>query len=464
MCPKRLGSLLACAAALWAARALAGQVQTVEMQDLVVKPGQTLWDIANAYLKDSKKWDEILKYNKMPSDPTVALPGMTLRVPVTLIKEDLRAAKLIIKRNAVDLRKRETADWAPARQDMQLYRDDALRTGEDSLARVNFVDQGTLQVDPNSMAIIRPLKKNYDVFLQKGGIWLGKAKVVTISAKITPRTPDTTYTAKVRSDLSTTIEVFKGKATVESQGKKQDVDAGMAAEVKLGNAPSAPFPVINASDFEARGAEFTGDFSGVRSRAGMTTSIATVMALPGEAARAAKIDDINTAVEQLGVGQPIWGFRVQLAHAKDFPKALFDKTYDVQMRIRAADIPLPQGKYWVRFAVIDLLGAQAPFKEGKLYLLGPKSLTPLEANLTGLEVVRPTMNNEITFERKYRVEGKAHEGASVIVNGKRVRLDENNRFSLMVTLVEGDNLIRVTTLDSDGNTDNERRILKYRPP
>jgi len=91
--------------------ALAASTQESELQAIVVRPGDTLWAIANKYLKDPARWDEILKHNKLPSsDPTVALPGMTLRVPVTLIKEDLRAAHLIYRMNKVLFRRKETAD------------------------------------------------------------------------------------------------------------------------------------------------------------------------------------------------------------------------------------------------------------------------------------------------------------------------------------------------------------------
>ena len=77
---------------LAAESAVLREAQTT-FQDVVVKPGDTLWGISHAYLKDPARWDEILKYNKLPTqDPTVALPGMTLRVPIKLIKTSLRAA------------------------------------------------------------------------------------------------------------------------------------------------------------------------------------------------------------------------------------------------------------------------------------------------------------------------------------------------------------------------------------
>jgi len=37
-----------------------------ELQNITVKPGDTLWSISNKYLQDPKKWDIILKYNNLP--------------------------------------------------------------------------------------------------------------------------------------------------------------------------------------------------------------------------------------------------------------------------------------------------------------------------------------------------------------------------------------------------------------
>ncbi|MFH1620448.1 MAG: LysM peptidoglycan-binding domain-containing protein, partial [bacterium] len=62
-------------------------VRAQEFQKVTVRPGDTLWSIANTYLKDPTNWNEILKYNRLPSsDPSVALPGLVLKVPVYMIK------------------------------------------------------------------------------------------------------------------------------------------------------------------------------------------------------------------------------------------------------------------------------------------------------------------------------------------------------------------------------------------
>ncbi|MBI4678768.1 MAG: YfhO family protein [Elusimicrobia bacterium] len=436
--------------------------EPMELQDIPVKPGDTLWSIANTWLKDPKRWDEILKHNRLPSkDPAVALPGMVLKVPNILIKPDLRAAKVVQKKNNVLFRRRDTPEWKPADVGLQLLRDDAVRTLEDSMTRVNFIDQGILQVDANSMAIIRPIKKDYDVFLRSGGVFVGRAKVVTVSAEITPRTADTSYAAQVKGDLSTQVKVYKGRATVKAQGKSVDVDAGMATEVRLGATPSAPFKVPDLPDFEARGAEFTGDFRVVRAKHGLAEP--TTVLTESEVATAARIEDIYVDVANIRVGMPLMGYHVQFSYTQDFGTVLWEKTFEVETKIRPADVKLGPGRYWVRLIPIDLLGARGTPRPPKLYVLGAATLTAAKEYSSGVLLLRPALDNDVSFSAKFRVLGRARENLSVMVNGKRVRLDEEGNFSMEVGLSPGENVIRVTTIDPKGNTDFIQRIVKYQP-
>ncbi|MBI5884298.1 MAG: LysM peptidoglycan-binding domain-containing protein [Elusimicrobia bacterium] len=438
--------------------------EEIDFQNVTVKPGQTLWSIANDYLKDPKKWDEILKHNRLPSkDPTVALPGMTLKVPTILIKEDLRAAKVVQKRNNVFFRRKETAEWKTAALNMELFKDDAVRTLEDSQARVNFIDQGILQVDPNSMAIIRPAKKDYDVFLKSGGVFVGRAKVVTVSAEITPRTLDTSYSAQVRADLSTRVQVYRGQATVKSQGKSVNVDAGMGTEVRLGAAPSVPFTVPDLPDFEVRGAEFTGDFKLVRNKAGVRgpADIGRAPA-PGANAPAASIEDIYVDVNNMRVMMPLLGYHLQFSNTQDFDKVQWEKTFEVESKVRPVDIKLPPGRYWVKMFPIDLLGARGSARPAKPYMLGAGGITAVAT--AGVRITQPGSDGEVVADGSYRVSGQALPGSSVMVNGRRARVDEGGGFSALVPLTPGENRIDVTAIAPGGVTTGAQRRVKYQLP
>ena len=217
---------------------LSAEASEPRFQDVTVKKGDTLWGIAKTYLKDPAKWDEILKHNRLPSsDPAVALPGMTLKVPVHLIREQLRAAHMIYKLNQVAFRRKETASWRPAPLNMELYRGDSLRTLAASKAKVKFINADLLNLDADSLAIIKPVDRDYDVELKSGSVFAGRSRVVTASARITPKTKDTQYSAKVSPDLTTLVEVYTGVAAVEGQGKTVDVRAGMSSEGRFGVGP-----------------------------------------------------------------------------------------------------------------------------------------------------------------------------------------------------------------------------------
>ncbi len=227
------------------------------LQIVVVHPGDTLWSIAHKYLKDPARWDEIVKRNRLPtSDPTVALPGMTLRVPVKLIKNGLRAAHLVYEVNRVLYRRRDTADWKSSKTGMELYQGDSLRTLEESRARVKFLNKELLSLEPDSMAVIKPSDQDVDVVLKAGSVFAGHARVATANMRVTPRTRETRYAASIEPDLTTRVEVYKGVAAVDAQGSEVEVPAGMQTRVRPGLAPEVPRRLEDAPDLEARAREF----------------------------------------------------------------------------------------------------------------------------------------------------------------------------------------------------------------
>lgn len=353
----RHSAFLLIAASLVAAVQSAAAGDGLEFQSVVVKPGDTLWSIADKYLKDPANWDQILKYNRLPSsDPTLALPGMTLRVPVRLIREDLRAARLVDRVNDVVYRRKATAVWKAASDNMELFRDDTLKTSQESSARVKFLDGDLLQLDANSMAVIKPLNKDYAAELKRGGVFVGKAKIMTAAGKITPLTKDTKYSATVRDDLSTLVEVFKGKASVEAEGLTREVGSGMASEIKFGSAPSLPSRIPDLPQFEARLAAF-----GKGPKAAVT--------VPDRLARVPVTGmspvDLRSAVQV--IGQAISGYRIQLSTSRDFSAIVFDTVFPEDEPIRASAIRVPPGTYWYRIAVIDLLGTQGRYSEPAPY-------------------------------------------------------------------------------------------------
>lgn len=430
-------------------------------QNVVVKPGDTMWAIANKYLKDPARWDEILKHNKLPTkDPTVALPGMTLRVPVRLIKAQLRAAHLVYAINRVLYRSKETASWKTGKLAMELFQGDTVRTLEESKARVKLLDRELLSLEPNSMAVIKPQDRDGDLELKTGSVFAGRARVVTASASITPRTRDTRYSATVEADLTTRVDVFKGVAGVDAQGSSVEVPAGMSTFVRPGLAPELPKAIVNLPEKENRAFEYA---SAVKVGGGPAPEPRGPAGLPPVAE--ADADSLRGDLQSLRVGLPIAGYLVQAATDRDFRQIVLDKKFEAEDRLRPNEEGLNPGAYWWRIAIIDLLGTEGKFSEPRYYTVGVRRASAgITADLKKAIVIASPAEEAYIDAEIARVSGVLRDDRlRVEVNGKPMRIDQDGNFLVTVPLKDGMNEILITVSDPNGNsTQISRRVTRRR--
>ncbi len=451
---------LVCCLLLWLGVAASGREI---FQKVVVRPGDTLWGIAQTYLKNPQKWNEILKYNTLPSqDPTAALPGMVLRVPVNLIKESLQAAYLVQKENTVYFRRRDTAGWKSASLHLDLYQGDSLRTLDNASARVKFLSGGNLAMNANSMAIIQPPKAGYDVNLERGSVFVGHATVVTASARIEPKTKDTQYMAKVGEDLSTIVEVYRGRAAVSAQGQTVDVNAGMASVVPKGLAPNLPQKIADFSALQDQAAALNGISRSVKVAGAFPSSLGEG-ALPGKAALRDASSGIAREVSSLEIGVPVSGYRVQASRSPAFDRLVFNRVFNSDEKFDPSSANLPPGVYWWRIALIDLLGTQEDFSSPKRYVIGAGESSQ-QIDPSALMLLIHPQDGENVFSPEYRVSGRLKSSqASVSVNGRPARQDEEGNFFADIRLKAGDNKVAVTVQDASGQSATVVRTVRYSP-
>ncbi len=437
-----LGGLLAGAGGAWAE----------EMQEVVVKPGDTLWSISQKYLKDPTHWNVIVRHNKLPtSDPTIALPGMTLRVPKEEIKEDLRAAEIIHMVKKVLFRLRDKAEWKPAAMNLQIFHGDGLRTMADSWARVRFFGGFLLSLEPNSMAVLKSpnakQKEDHDIRLMRGGVHTTLARVVTPSARIVPKGTDAKYTARVMDDLSTRVQVYKGAADVQAVkdglpiGKAIEVKAGFATEVPLDGAPAPPTKAPNVGELPPE-MEI-----GLRESA-----VALRRPAAGEGADADIPESLLIDLKNLEVGVPVAAVHVQVSDGSGFDKILFEKTFESDETVSLREARLAKGRYYVRAAIIDLLGSRGRYSAPKEYLVGGKAAPAAPRFNPLFEIVRPAEETVKARSRAYRVMGRTERGLEIRVNGRKVPVDDEGNFSSELELQFGPNAIRVEVSDLRGNS------------
>ena len=430
--------------------------ESTAFQNVVVRPGDTLWGISHAYLKDPARWDEILKYNRLPtSDPTVALPGMTLKVPIRLIKTSLRAAHVVYVVNRVLYRRKETADWKNSKTTMEVFQGDTLRTLEESKARVMFLNKELLSLEQNSMAVIKPSDQDADVVLKAGSAFTGHARVVTSTARITPRTGDTRYAATVEQNLTTRVEVFAGAAAVAAQGAQVVVPAGMETRVAPGLAPETPRPLENPTELADRAQEFA-------SAATVGGGAAPNPKLPPpQPEPEADAESLRNDISVLKIGQPIQGYHVQASVERDFARPVFDKQYGTDDRFSADEAGLKPGAYWWRVSAVDLLGTEGRFHEPRYYTVGIKRMEPENERLASmLDLVSPEQNAEVSDT--VRVAGFLRdERLTLEINGRPVRVEDDGSFSVVMKVSVGGNSFQITVSDGKGNkTTISRHVMR----
>lgn len=358
-----------------------------EVQTVVIKPGQTLWDISNKYLKDPTKWDILVKYNNLSSDPLKVLPGMTIKVPVELLKDEYRAAKFIEVLNDVRFRKKEASQWLAAKKNFEIFNGDTVRTNSNSTADIKFHTGQVLNVFENSMLVVRPAKeKGQDIRLMSGQIRTINSRVITPTAKIVPKGSDTEFGAKIKEDLSTIVEVYKGEAKVSShQGSEISLKAGFSTQVRLNSKHLEPVKmekietlkemktrIVSKYQVRLQTASASGLSSGNAIRMGAEVSISTSDVAVDNADVKLKMEktpiDSKEVYGIINMEDSASGYRIQASVNKNFEKIVFDKKYDVFTKPNLSS-DLPKGVYWVRYAMLDLLGDQGKYSEPTLVIV-----------------------------------------------------------------------------------------------
>jgi hypothetical protein len=335
-----------------------------ELQIIQVTPSDTLATIARKYLKNPAKLDAILRYNALPSaDPDSPLPRMSLRVPTQSLRTEFQAARIVSAFNRVFYRRKESESWVTAIKDMEVFRNDTIKTMEDATAVIRFTDDDLMQIGPNSLAIVMPTAQDYHVELKRGGVVASNKTVRIGAANVSPASPDTVYTARVRDDDTVVVRVYKGTAAVEAAGQTVQVGAGMAVEAKAGSAPSLPFDIPDLASFKILMSGFEEKLMSLK------TAIVKPSA-PPKAASPARTDGLNPDAATIKMGQAIMGYRVECSKTPDFEVLAVRQFFDVDAPMGPEDFNIPRDRYWCRMAAVDLLGATEKFKEPKSYSLG----------------------------------------------------------------------------------------------
>lgn len=420
------------------------------LQEITVSPGDTLWSLSNKYLKDPQKWPEIVKYNTLPtSDPTIALSGMKIKIPVLLIKEEYRNAQLVSAIPEVRYRRKGDIEWLEAKPNMTLRYEDSLRTMKGGQARVRFPSKEIVQINENSYVVLKPERILQEIQLLQGDIRASRAKVIMPGGTVVkPQNANSDYQAKVREDETEVVFVYKGKVDVTAQGKTVTVREGFGTQVPKASAPMEPMPLPNFKDFDP--AEMTTE---APSQIKMDPKSGSIKINPPAPSDNKPLDEKNGKSKSLVAQDILSNYRLQLAQDEKFEKIILEKTEPTGKTFDLKKEKIPDGTYFMRVAFMDTLGVIGPYSS-------PTKITK-DAQPPGLELIAPQEGQKFFEDEAYcDVIGTVKNAVMVAVNGDVVFTTPTGRFSQTIYLNQGANKVSVVTRDAHGNeTVIERQVF-----
>ena len=317
----------------------------------VTVAGDTLYEVAQRYLTDARGWRVLAGLNHV-SAPRRLPAGMSLRLPLSLLRRDVMPASVIAMSGLVTLRSlggasgMGAAPAVPLRLGRTIGENDTVSTGADGFATLELADGSYVSLTPNSSIVLSILRKMVLTGIDDRVIELKEGEVsneVTHAKqpgdRFEVRTPSivagvrgTHFRVNVTPSM-TAVEVLDGKVALGATpdithgqpdrpaSDSQFVAAGQGSATPSGGAIGQPQPLLPAPQLI--------DPAKVQSARLVTFNVAP--------ATGAKL------------------YRVQIARDAD----LLDLIRDARVEAPTAIFSdVPDGTYFVRVSAIDAEGLE----------------------------------------------------------------------------------------------------------
>ncbi|WP_206956499.1 FecR domain-containing protein [Trinickia acidisoli] len=237
--------------------------------------GDTLYEVAQRYLSDVGDWRALARLNHV-SAPRLLPAGMTLRLPLALLRRDSMPVSVVALSGLVTARLRHRAPDGPAAPAVPLLagrtlgEDDMVSTGANGFATLELEDGSLVSLTPNSSIVLSILRKMALTGIEDRVIELERGEVTN---EVThAKHPDDRFEVRTPSIVAgvrgthfrvnetpsmTAVEVLDGTVAVgaddASRGKadrKADVQrfvgAGQGSATPSGGAVGAPVALLPA--------------------------------------------------------------------------------------------------------------------------------------------------------------------------------------------------------------------------
>lgn len=228
-----------------------------EYWEYTLRPGDSLWKIAEKYTNSVNNWGELLKINSMEqaTDRTI-LPGTRISIPVSMLKLQ-PAPALVIAVSGAAYVVRADGEQADLAVGLELFNGDRVVTGDRQSLRMQFADKSELQVLPNSEVILDKLSQfeqtgmvDTRIRLNSGRVktWVEKQKPanryeITTPAAITAVRGTTFRLSSDDSQVGRT-EVLEGNVAVSAGDAEKDIKDGFGIVAEQGKPLPDPVKLL----------------------------------------------------------------------------------------------------------------------------------------------------------------------------------------------------------------------------
>ncbi|MFY9825831.1 MAG: LysM peptidoglycan-binding domain-containing protein, partial [Thermoanaerobaculia bacterium] len=232
----------------------------------IVRPGETLEQIAARYLGSVQRWKELHQLNPGIADPNRIEPGQRIRLPT--VRPALPAATVNrLSRQVED--QPSPISWTDAKLGDILVERDGVRTFRKSSAELRFTDGANLTVTEDSLIFLRRSgtalkgveRKSIELMSGQaeldarstapaaGASYAPEVEIVVGASRTTSRS-DKSGGAQTRArkaeEGSAKVMVYGGESEVEAGGATVQVPHGMGTSVAAAGPPSPPEKLLAA--------------------------------------------------------------------------------------------------------------------------------------------------------------------------------------------------------------------------
>lgn len=311
----------------------------------VTLAGDTLYDVAQRYLADAHAWRVLAHLNHV-SAPRRLPPGMTLRLPLALLRRDAMPVSVVALSGLVTTRSRGGAPDVPLLPKRTLGENDTVRTGSDGFATLELADGSFVSLTPNSCIVLAILRKmaltgieDRVIELEKGEVTNEVTHAKQPGDRFEVRTPaivagvrGTHFRVNVLPSM-TAVEVLDGKVAV-----------GAAASTIPGK-----------TQWQASTSQFVDAGEGSATPNDGAVGAARALLPAPRLRHPSKVQDGRAVAFEIEPATAAAGYRVQIARDAD----LLDLIREARVQSPSAVFSdLPDGTYFVRVSAIDAAGLE----------------------------------------------------------------------------------------------------------